>query len=83
VATWSFQHRRSEKELDMRPRLIRFFLLTWFSFAFFYSTTMPFLLERTVRDVIRPAIITGFFVALVSSIVEWMRLRHKERSAVT
>ena len=39
---------------------------------------MPFVLDRTVRDLVRPAVITGFFVALASSVFEWMRLRHKE-----
>jgi hypothetical protein len=44
---------------------------------------MPFVLERTMRDLIRPGIFAGFFVAIASSFFEWMRLRHKQRSTVT
>lgn len=66
----------------MRLAILRVFLLTWFSFAFFYSTMMPFLLDRSVRDLVRPALITGLFVALASSLVEYVRLRHKQRSSV-
>lgn len=67
----------------MRLRLVRFFCLTWFSFAFFYCTMMPLVDDRTMRELLRPSLITGFFVAVVSSFVEWMRLRHKERSATS
>jgi hypothetical protein len=66
----------------MLRRLIRVFLLTWFSFAFFYSTMMPFVLDLPTRELIRLALITGVIVALLSSLFEWMRLRHQSDSHV-
>ena len=66
----------------MRLRLVRFFCLTWFSFAFFYCTMMPLIDERTMRELLRPALVAGFFVAVASSLFEWMRLRHKVRSGI-
>jgi hypothetical protein len=44
---------------------------------------MPFVLGRTFQQLLRPAIVTGFVVAVLSSVFEWMRLRHKERSTAT
>ena len=67
----------------MNKRLLRLFGLTWFSFAFFYSTMMPFVLERPTRELLGPGVFAGFFVAVVSTALEWMRLRHKDRSSAT
>lgn len=65
----------------MRRRLLRLFGLTWFGFALFYSTTMTFVLDRPTRELIVPAAITGFFVASLTALLEWLRLRHKDRAA--
>lgn len=38
-------------------RLTKTFFLTWFSFALFYVSVMPFTLERSARDLLGPALL--------------------------
>ena len=65
---------------ELPTRILRLFLLTWISFAFFYITMMPFVMERSSRELIVPGLLGGLVAAALSSVVEWMRLRHRQRA---
>lgn len=65
----------------MITRILRLFLLTWISFAFFFITMMPFVMERSSRELIVPGLTGGLLAASLSSVVEWMRLRYRQREA--
>ena len=64
---------------DMKIRLVRVFLATWFSFALFFSTMLPFL-NRPQSQLILRGIIGGFFVATATVLFERWRL---SRTALT
>ena len=65
---------------ELPTPILRLFLLTWISFAFFYITMMPFVMERSSRELIVPGLQGGLVAAALSSVVEWMRLRHRQRA---
>jgi len=64
---------------ELPTRILRLFLLTWISFFFFFITMMPFVIERSSRQLIVPGLTGGLLAAALSSVVEWMRLRHRQR----
>ena len=63
----------------MFTRVLRVFVATWISFGFFFITMMPFVMERSSRDLIVPGLTGGLLAAALSSFVEWMRLRHRQQ----
>lgn len=71
----------SVRQVSMAARLLRFFVATCLSFAFFFITMMPFVTDRSSRELVVPGLLGGLLAASLSSVFEWMRLRHKQRAA--
>ena len=64
------------------PRIVKVFALTWFSFVFMFVSIEPYVLGKSPRELFVPALIGGFFVAVMTALGDVWRARRAERSSV-
>jgi hypothetical protein len=77
----SYSNRVRQMPMTINKRDLKVFFLTWFSFAFFFSSTMPLLADsqRSSIEWIVRGLVGGFFVGAATALVEvWRRRKNPQ-----
>ena len=64
------------------PRIVKVFALTWFSFTFMFVSIEPYVLGKSPRALLGPALIGGLFAAVMTALHEVWKAQREERATV-